>query len=225
MAAGLTFTQVVNRVLERLREDSVASFDTTTYSTFIAGIVNQVKSEIEDAWNWHALRDSYTVDATNPNASYALTDAGQNVHILDGWNRTHGFELKKSTNKDFNRKFFGTPEGTSVSTGPVCEYLQTGLDDDLDIKIDVYPVPNGDQTLVFNVYKPQDYLDASATVPLVPQNVLIEETIARALLERGEEGAQPPQPGAGAFIRVDLLAAAITRDQGADPTETDWDWE
>jgi hypothetical protein len=224
MASGLTFLQIINRVLVRLREDEVAAYNSTTYSSFIANLVNQVKSEIEDAWYWHALRDSYTVNATNPNASYSLDGAGSKAIILEGWNRTHGSEITKSTNRKFNRLFFGTPSGTSVQTGIVDKYVQTGLDDAYDIKVDVYPVPDSNQTLVFNVYVPQDDLAADATVPLVPQNVLIEEVIARALVERGEEGAPQAMPGQ-TFLRSDLLAAAVAADAQSDPTEMDWEPE
>jgi hypothetical protein len=68
---------------------------------------------------------------------------------------------------------------------------------------------------------PQDDLAANGTVPLVPQNVLIEETIARALNERGDETAPKPAPGE-TFIMQDLLDGAIASDGGYDDSETDW---
>jgi hypothetical protein len=225
-ASGLTFLQIVNRVLERLREDSVATYNETTYSTFIAGLVNQVKTEIEEAWQWHALRETFSISTTNNTSSYSLTGAGMSAAILDAWNITTGQELCKGTVAGFNRKFFGVGSGNSVQTGSPTEYLKSGLDANYDITVDVYPIPVTGKldTLKFNVYVPQADLAAGSTVPLVPQNVLVEETIARAMNERGDDMAPKANPGE-TFIMQDLLDSAISIDQGTDQSEQDWEVE
>jgi hypothetical protein len=64
-------------------------------------------------------------------------------------------------------------------------------------------------------------LSAGADVTLVPQSVLIEEVVARAMVERGDEAAPKPQQGE-TFIMRDLLASAISREAGHDPYELDW---
>lgn len=224
MSYGQTLLQIVNRILRRLREDEVVNYNDTTYSKHVTDILNQVKSEIEDAWMWHALRDTFDVTCIAGTSSYALTDSGARARILDGWNYTHGLLMfGKGTNKGFNRKFFGAGSG-GTDVGSPTEYIQAGLDANLDISVDVYPVPTAStlDTLKFTVYVPQDDLAANATVPLVPQGVLIEETVARLMAERGEEGAAQPQPGAGTFLRQDLLSSAIAHDGAADDSEFDW---
>jgi hypothetical protein len=225
-ASGLTFLQIVNRVLERMRETSVANYNSTDYSTMIAGMVNTVKAEIESSWQWHAMRDTFSVTCTDGVSQYALTDAGMNAKVIDAWNVTTGQELAKGTYAGFNRKFFGVGSGNSVPTGSPCEYIQSGLDANHDVLVDVYPVPVTGQldTLKFNAFVPQDDLAANGTVPLVPQNVLIEETIARALNERGDENAPKPNPGE-TFIMQDLLDTAIAVDRGYDDSEQDWQVE
>lgn len=224
-ASGLTLLQIVNRVLERLREDSVAAYNTTTYSTFIAGIVNQVKTEIEEAWQWHALRETFSISTTNNTSQYALTGSRMSAAIIDGWNTTTGQQLTKGTVAGFNSKFFGVGSN-SVQTGSPTQYLKAGLDSNYDVVVDVWPIPvtGHTDTLKFTVYVPQADLAANATVPLVPQNVLVEETIARALNERGDETAPKPNPGE-TFIMQDLLDSAISLDQGADQSEQDWQVE
>lgn len=221
-ASALTYLQVVNRCLERLREDSVAAYNTTTYSTFIAGIVNQVKAEIEAAYPWLPMRNTYEVSAVVGTTGYALTGAGMNARILDAWNTTTGQQLTPGTNAEFNRHFFGQTGG--VQTGPVTKYLVAGLDASYDLQIDIYPSPSATNTLKFNVFKPQADLAASSDVPLVPQNVLIEETIARALVEKGDESAPRPLPGE-TFILKDLLGAAVAANASHDPGEMDWEVE
>lgn len=224
-ATGLTFLQIVNRVLERLREPAVANYNDTDYSTMIAGLVNAVKAEIESSWQWHAMRETFSVTTLDNTAQYALTDSGMNAKVIDAWNTTTGQQLVKGTYAGFNRKFFGVGSN-SVSTGSPSEYLQAGLDANHDVLVDVWPIPVTGHldTLKFNAFVPQDDLAANGTVPLVPQNVLIEETIARALNERGDETAPKPMPGE-TFIMNDLLDAAIAMDRGYDDDEMDWQVE
>jgi hypothetical protein len=221
-ASGMTLLQIVNRILERLRESTVAAYNSTDYSTLITAMVNQVKAEIEEAWYWHALRETYTVSAVVGTSNYALTDSGMNAVVIDGWNTTTNGRMTRGTVRDFDEYYFGT---SSVPTNNPTEYIPAGFDANYDLTIDIYPPPASTNTLKFTVYVPQDDLAASATVPLVPQNVLIEETIARLLAERGDEGAPQAQPGS-TFIRSDLLAAAVSRDQGrTDSSELDWEVE
>ena len=217
-ASGLTFLQVINRVLGRLREGTVAANDSTTYSTFIGTLVNEVKSEIEDAYYWNSLRDTFSVTAVAGTTNYVLTNARAHSVVLDGWNTTTPGPLTRGTNADFNAKFFGV---TTVQTGPVQQYLPAGVDANHDLRIDVWPSPSSTNLLKLTVFVPQAELAADATVPLVPQSLLIEEVIARARVERGDEDAPRPQPGE-TFICKDLLQSAIAREASHDDHELDW---
>lgn len=220
-AGGLTWLQLINKVLPRLREATVAANNTTTYSSLIGSLINQVKSEMEDAYFWSALRDIYSVSAVAGTVTYALTGAGMNAAIISGWNTTTGLELSKGTNQDFDAKYFGV--GTSgVQTGNVEQYLDSGFNASYDLVLDVWPSPSSTNLLKFTIYKPQADLAADGDIPLVPQSVLIEETVARAMVERGDETAPRPQPGQ-TFIMVDLLDSAIARESGRDDSETDWE--
>lgn len=220
-AHGLTWLQIINRVLARLREDSVAANNTTTYSTFIGALVNQVKAEIEQAFPWHAMRDTSTVNTVDGETTYILTDFGE-AQILTAWNTTSMSELRQSTNKDFDRKFFGV---SAVARGAPSQYITAGLDDSYDRRIDIWPAPDGVYVLKFNCFKPQDDLAADGDIPLVPQSLLIEETIARAQRERGEEGEQQPLAPGQTFILTELLAQEVAREAGHDPSEMDWEPE
>lgn len=227
-ASGLTFLQIVNAVLPRLRESTVAAYNTTDYSTMIAGIVNQVKAEIEEAYYWNSMRETYSVTTAASTVNYSLTGAGMNAVVIDAWNFTTGLPLERGTNKSFNRYYFGIGAG-SVATGQTTQFLPTGLDANFDMTVDIYPQPTATTTsaLRFNLYVPQADLAANSTVPLCPQNVLIEETIARAKRERGDDDAQAPDPNSpsGNFIRTDLLASAVSRESGQDDSEMDWQAE
>lgn len=221
MAYELTHLQIINRILPRLRESTVASWNTTDYSTFISYLLNQVKTEIEEAYFWNSMRDTYQISTTAGITNYAFTGAGSNAVIISGFNTTHVRRLTRSMNADFDNKFFGV---SAVQTGPTTEYLPAGVDVNHDLRVDIWPSPDAVYVLKFNLYVPQEELAADATVPLVPQNVLIEETIARALAEKGDESLAPLQPGQ-TFYRFDLLATAVAREAARDGTETDWEAE
>ena len=217
-AQNLTYLQIVNKVLPRLREATVAAVTTTTYSSFIGELVNQVKEEIENAWHWYALRDTFTVNTSATVSSYTLTGAGRGSVILDGWNTSAPGPLTPGTNRSFNQKFFGE---TTPATGRPTQYLVSGFDSAYDLTIDVWPVPTATaNALKFNVYQPQDDLSAGSDVPSIPSNVLIEGVYARALAERGDDGGDAGQRAEAVY--QNLLASAVARDAAYDPTEVDW---
>ena len=221
-AAGLTFLQIVNRVLSRLREATVAANGETTYSTFVGTIVNQVKAEIEAAYHWQSLREIITVTTSAADTQYTLTGSSSDAVIIDAWNTTTNQRLKRGTNGQFNEFFYGA---SSVQTGSATHFMAAGLDSSTyDLQIDIWPSPASAETLKFEVYSPQADLSADATVALVPQSVLIEEVVARCLNERGDDTAPKPAPGE-TFIMKDLLASAVSRESAQDDFEMDWEAE
>lgn len=219
-ASGLTFLQIINRVLSRLREATVSANGETTYSTFIGTLVNQVKTEIEAAYYWQALRSMVSVTTVIGTTSYTLTGAGSEGIIVDAFNTTNIQRLRRGTNLLFNDFYYAQ---SPVQTGPATYFLPGGLDStsSYDRKVDIWPSPDTAETLKFEVFIPQADLSADATVALVPQSVLIEEVVARALNERGDDTAPKPAPGE-VFIMKDLLAAAVSRESGMDDEELDW---
>jgi hypothetical protein len=215
--ASTTYLQVVNKVLTRLRESTVASVTENSYSTLIGSIVNKVKTEIEDAWRWHALRDTYSVDTVAGTASYVLTDSGPDAVILDAWNSSQQSQMSPGTVARFNERYFGV---TTPETGNPREYVIGGLDANYDLSIDVWPKPTGVDTLKFNLYKPQAELSNGTDVPLVPIAVLVEGAVTRAMAERGDDGGVQTQQQEALYR--DLLASAIARDAGRDESELIW---
>lgn len=215
--ASTTYLQVVNKVLTRLREATVASVTENTYSTLIGAIVNQVKTEIEDAWRWHALRDTFQVPCVVGTVSYALTNSGPDAVIIDAWNTSIPGPMSVSSVAKFNEYYFGT---ATVLTGRPTQYVMGGLDANFDLSLDVWPKPNVTDVMKLNLYKPQAELSASGDVPLVPIAVLVEGAVTRAMTERGDDGGVATQQQ-DALYR-DLLASAVARDSMRDQTELIW---
>jgi hypothetical protein len=222
-ASALTYLQIVNRVLVRLREEEVATIAENDYSNLVSKMVNAVKAEIEAAWSWHALRSTIQVNAVAGTTQYTLTASGMNAEIISAWNTTSSLRMVLGTYAEFDAYFLGTPD---VHQAAPQKYILRGFDtgSSYDRKVDVWPKPNASYTLKFQVYVPQADLSATTDVPKIPQDVLVEETVARCLLEKGEDGARQPKPDE-TFILADMLANAVFKEVNIDSVEMDWELE
>jgi hypothetical protein len=216
-AFGKTRLQVVNEVLERLRESTVATTSSTTYATLVARVLNSVKTEIEQSWAWLNLRDTYNVTATPGVTSYALTGTGQYAQILDVWNTTSKRQMVRGTYAGFNQKFFGA---NTLQTGDPTQYLPVGVDANFDLQFDIWPNPSSTNSLVVNVYAPQPDPALDDTVIVVPSQILIEGIVAYLLAERGDDNGTAAQ-AQQAYYRA-LLAGSVATEGGHDPSEQDW---
>ena len=215
-AYGKTRLQIINEVLPRMREKTVATSSSTVYATLVASVLNTIKTQIEQAWKWRALRDTYTVTASVGTTSYSLTSSGQFARILDMWNATTFEKVGRGTTSDFNEKFFGVD---SVKTGDVTMFNPVGLDANYDLQFDVWPSPSRSNALKVNVYMPQGDPE-DATVILTPNQVLIEGMVAYLMAERGDDSGTQYQ--AQQALYMDLLAGAIASEGGQDESETAW---
>lgn len=219
-----TYLQLVNAILPRMREATVSSVSDTTYSALVGQMVNQVKSEIEGAYYWNALRDTYAVSTVASTTSYAFTGAGPRAAVVgNGWDTTSPGRIWRRTNKEFDEWYFGSTSG-NIPSGPPTAFVPAGVSADYDLKIDIYPIPDAVYVMKFNVYVPQDDLSNDADVTRVPQEVLIEEVVARLMVERGDDSAPKPMPGE-TFILKDLLQTAVSRESGQDDGEMTWEPE
>ena len=218
-ASGKTKLQLVNAVLARLRESTVATTSTTTYSSLILEFVDTVKDEVEAAHYWRDLRNTYTITAVPGTTLYTFTSAGQHARILDMWNSTTQGEVTRGTFHDFNKKFFGV---STVQTGNVTQFLPAGLDSSYDLQVDLWPSPSPTNTIKANLYVPGPALTsvADATVVIAPNQVIIEGALAMAIEERGDDNGTAADKQ---FARYqNMLASYIAADIGSDESEVAW---
>jgi hypothetical protein len=205
----MTYLELVNDVLVRLRESTVTTVGETTYSSLIGKFVNDGKRQIEDSYNWNVLSQTITVTTTAATSSYALTGAGQKFRINDAINTTSVITLDNTTVADMNRKLnFGTPSQSIPS-----EFCFSGVDGNGDTKIDLFPVPDGVYTLKFDVTVPQANLSADGTSVKVLDYLVAQSAYARALIERGEDGGTNSSEAYALFrgMLSDAIALESTR--------------
>jgi hypothetical protein len=180
----MTYLELVNDVLVRLREPVVTTYNETTYSTLIGKFVNDAKRQVEDAYAWNILGQTITLSTTSGTYSYALTGAGQKFQVQDVINVTSNIGMKNIDFATMNRyQNFSTPVN-----GIPAYYSFDGVDGSYDTKVTLYPRPDGVYSIPFALTIPQATLTADSTVVKVPDTLVAQNAYARALVERGEDG-------------------------------------
>lgn len=205
----MTYLELVNDVLVRLRESTVSTIGETTYSSLIGKFVNDAKRQIEDAYTWNCLAQTVTVTTAANTSSYALTGSGQKFRVNDAINTTSLITLNNIAVADMNRKLnFGSP-ATSIPT----EFCFNGLNSSGDTKIDLFPIPSGVFTLLFDLVIPQATLTSDSTSVKVLDYLVAQSAYARALIERGEDGGTNSAEAYALFrgMLSDAIAMESTR--------------
>jgi hypothetical protein len=180
----MTYLQLINDVLIRLRETQVSTANETSYSTLIGKFVNDAKRQIEDAYSWNVLGQTVTFPTVAGTYIYSMTGAGQKFQVMDAINPTSNVGLTNISFVEMNRfQNFITPV-----TGIPQAYSFDGVDGNGDTKVVLYPRPDNVYTITFSLTIPQATLSSDSTSVLVPDVLVAQNAFARALVERGEDG-------------------------------------
>lgn len=181
----MTYLELVNDVLLRLREQTVTTVSLTNYSSLIGKFVNDAKRQIEDAYDWNALGQEITITTSGSVYEYSLTGAGQKFRVSsDPLNTTSNVVMEVIPVGEMRRKQNLQPTITAVPT----EYCFEGVDGNGDAKVQLWGRPNGVYTIKFFLTIPQATLSSDSTSVLVPDVLVAQNAYARALVERGEDG-------------------------------------
>lgn len=212
----MTYLEIVNNVLKRLRERTVSTVDENTYSELIGVFVNDAKEEIENAWNWSALRTTLTLTTSSDIFNYELNGTENRFRVLDVVNDTGNFFMQYRTASEFNNWFLNN----TPPSGSPRYYSFNGISTDGDTLVDLYPVPDGTYSLRFNVVAPQAELTDESTRLLIPAKPVQMLAYAKAVEERGEDGGAASGTAYATAQRV--LNDAISFDSAKHPEEAIW---
>ena len=205
----MTYLELVNDVLIRLRETTVSTVSETSYSALIGKFVNDDKRQIEDSYNWNCLNQTITVTTASGTSSYSLTGVGQKFRVGEVLNTTSNITLSNIAVADMNRKLnFSTPAQSIPS-----QYCFSGVDGSGDTKVDLFPIPSGVFTLKFDVTVPQANLTSDGTSVKVLDYLVAQSAYARGLIERGEDGGTASNEAYALFrgMLSDAIALESTR--------------
>jgi len=219
----MTFRELINEVLIRLREDTIAtdwsgnindSTTVTDYQKVIGSLINDSKRNIESYHDWLVLRETVDVATVSGTRNYNLS-SGQEIKIIDVINQSTGINLVQVSRQYINSTLY-----PSANSGEPMYYAFNGADSSNNLKVDLEPKPNSVQTISFDIVKYQDELKTASTTIKIPEKVVIIGAWMRAVAERGEDGGT--QSSVIAMEYKEVLNQSIMVDSGNTQYESDW---
>ena len=219
----MTYRELINQVLIRLREDTITSDwsgainDSGTISAYhkvIGSLINDSKRHVEERHDWLNLRETVNISTVNGTKNYNLS-SGQEIKILDVINNDTGMHLNQ-----VSRVYINSVKYPTDDTGEPLYYAFNGSDTSNNLKIDLSPIPTEVQTISFDLVKHQDELTLATTILKIPTQPVILGAWARAIAERGEDGGT--QSSLMAQEATEALKQAIMIDSANTQYESDW---
>ena len=212
----MTYLELVNGVMRRIREEEVSGVALNTYSKMIGDFVNDAKRLVETAWDWSGLKTTVVVNTVADTHTYSLLGSKDDIKTMDVSNDTSGFFVPYRTSEWFRQQHLSE---TTVRSTPEY-YTYNGLDANGDSQVDLYPVPDNVYQLTFRCVLRNPVLTADVDVLRIPWEPVLHFAVALAARERGETGGtSTPEYFA---IADKYLSDAIALDAQKHPYATDW---
>lgn len=213
----MQYIDAINSVLKRLRERAVTSAEENEYSALIGIFINDAQREVEQAWDWSALRNTLTVTTSDGVFAYELNGSQNDIEVIDVINDTSNKVMNYKPSHWFTKQYLTVD---SVAEGSPQDYSFNGVSDDGDTLVEVYPKPDGVYDLRFNVIQRSAEMTAEADKIVVPAAPVVMLAYAKAVEERGEDNGQTGNTAYAVANKV--LNDAIALDAAKHPEETLW---
>ena len=208
----MTYLELVNNVLTRLREPMITSVRKSEDAVvnIVKNLVNDSKRHVEMAHSWNATRNlwQFTTELGRPN--YILEDTAGGCRIskvtVNG-NDIHQWDLQTlmhQTNK----------------TGLAYRYAYDGTDNAGNLSIRVDPVPEAGDVIHVLGHKVLPDLKEDGDEVRLPAQPVLYYALALAARERGEVGGQTATELFG--MASQFISDAIALDANLSPTEKTW---
>ena len=180
----MTYLNLMNSVLRRLREEETSSVTSTTYVKMVGDFINDAKTLVGQAADWSALRETITISTTASDNTYSLTGGGDNIKVMSMLNDTENCFMEYQTKDWFNEQLYIS----SAAEGTPRYFTYNGLDSSGDTQILVGPTPDGVYSIRVDIVKRQADLSANTDELLIPAMPVIHYAVALLARERGETG-------------------------------------
>ncbi len=212
----MTFLEAVNAVLLRLRQSEVSTWEASDYSKLIGQFVNEAKREVEDAHEWHALRETITASVVATDTEVTFAGTTERTRIIAVYNDTENCMMHtKPRNQIIKYRNVGTTQSARPDFYALGGYNASG-----EIKLELWPTSNGSYDLVMDCINPQADLTSNNTrISVAPQPIAIR-ALALAISERGEDGGQPYLQVMNEYATA--LTDAVNRDKDNGPYHEAW---
>lgn len=212
----MTYLQLVNGILARLREDTVDSLagQDDVVVEIVKQLVNDAKHSVEEAHQWNALRTEYSVTTVAGTDTYTIAGSA-GTYSLDQMLKDDGVEVINMQTKALRKRQQG-----ATGTGNPQYYSVCGADSSGNLKVRFSPTPDAAYDFTVCGFQAQDPLSADTDIILVPSQPVLYLALALATRERGEVGGQT---AAEIFNMADAyLSDAIARDASLNPLDDIW---
>ena len=220
----MTFLQIINSLLRRLRFAEATSVDQDAYTKLLQEFVNDTKREVEDTWPWLQLRQTIQITTSSGVFRYTFTGAGKRYKLMQDsmgrpsvWNDTEDIPLYKAP----SMRWMTQRLNFNNLTNNVPIWFDINGQDNGDPQVDLYPPPDGTYTINFDLVIPQDDLSSDSDTLTVPEYPVILGAWARALQDRGEDNGTPVASAIAQYQEALADAIAIENMNSAD-SENVW---
>ena len=208
----MTYLELVNNVLTRLREPLIPSVlkSEDAVVNIVKNLVNDAKRHVEMAHSWNATRKLWQFTTELGKTRYILEDTHGGCRIsevLVNGNHIHQWDLRSlihQTNK----------------TGLSYRYAYDGTDNEGNISLRFDPIPEAG--IVIHVLGHQVLPDLKEDTDMLrlPDQPVLYYALALAARERGEVGGQTSQELFS--MASQYISDAIALDATLSPTEKTW---
>lgn len=212
----MTYLQLINAVLRRLREDEVTTL-TSSYTKLIGDFINETIREVANSWNWHSGRTTKIVDTVASASTYEISDVGRQFRYLSVWDYTNNCYLIQISQQEMDRLYYESPTSSGKPQYFATNSFSSTTDDP---QIDIFPLPDGEYRLYFNLYVPAADLVETTDICQLPSNIIILGAWAKAISERGEDGGQNTIEQQ--LMYKSALSDGIAMDESLTVGETTW---
>ena len=218
----MTYLQLINGILTRMRESTIAaSAITQNYPSLVGTFVNDAKAEVEGAWQWKALRHEMTFTTVAGQTDYECFSGGDATGsrytneeskllysadglplVFDTTNDAQLYEVPLETLESWR--------AAGVSSSNQKPYTFSVLRSADGLTLRIYPAPDGAYAMSARFFTPQEELSAHGDVLLAPTRPVRMLAYALALEERGSgQGSRAEAIRRNAYI---ALGDLITRE-------------
>lgn len=200
-----TQLETVNKVLRRLREDSVSTVNSSEYSVLIADFVNDIIEDLQIDYDWPQLETDITVSVLADTTTYDLTGKANNRSILktdmrnqplmfvfDDGSDEQGRQMRMIPSGEMFRLTKGDEGQSNLEPNVFSLRPQATAD---GIELTIWPKPEVTRTIKGRFWQPMNALDVEGpddgTIIYLPELPIFRGTMYLALNERGEEMGEP----------------------------------
>lgn len=217
----MTYIDLVNEVLIRMREDTVGSIGSSRLAVtddpvvdIVKLSVNDAKDIVESAHQWNALREDWTFTTVAGTHTYGLAGAGAQATIESVYS-ANGSAIKNVPLATIHRK-----SAANGNQNTPMYWAANGQDSNGDLAIRLYNTPSAAIQYTVHGFKRTDHLDIDSDQLKVPSKPVIYLAFALASRERGETGgAQASELFA---MGNQYLTDAIALDAAASDLDNNW---